>query len=76
MLLLENKRVCGKIPPAFRSLMGSLTQHIDNLLETGVVTLTWSSTLYTPFITQVRSPSGQINRSATGILKLSATCLR
>ncbi|XP_048253391.1 dynein axonemal heavy chain 5-like isoform X2 [Haliotis rufescens] len=43
MMLEENKRVLGKIPAAFEMLMGLHIAKVDDAIEPGVTTLTWTS---------------------------------
>ncbi|KAK7469850.1 hypothetical protein BaRGS_00036128, partial [Batillaria attramentaria] len=53
MMLEENKRVRAKIPAAFEQLMGLHLAKVDDVIEPGLTTLSWSSTQISEFVTDV-----------------------
>jgi hypothetical protein len=55
MMLEENKRVRSKIPAAFEALMGLHLAKVDDVMEPGLTTLSWSSTQIADYIHKVRS---------------------
>lgn len=53
MLLDENRRVRNSTPPAFVHLMSPLIEKLDETLQPGATTLTWSSVNIDKFINSV-----------------------
>ena len=60
MMLEENKRVRGKIPAAFEALMGLHLARVDDVIEPGLTTLSWSSVRIPEYIHSVYKALGQL----------------
>ncbi|KAK7114139.1 dynein axonemal heavy chain 5-like isoform X2 [Littorina saxatilis] len=60
MMLEENKRVRNKIPAAFEALMGLHIAKLDDIIEPGLTTLSWSSTQISEYISKVYAALGDL----------------
>ncbi|XP_076449856.1 dynein axonemal heavy chain 5-like isoform X2 [Babylonia areolata] len=60
MMLEENKRVRSKIPAAFEALMGLHLAKVDDAMEPGLTTLSWTSTLIGEYIQSVYCALGDL----------------
>lgn len=60
MMLEESKRVRAKIPAAFEALMGLHLAKVDDVLEPGLTTLSWSSTQIEDYIRNVYRALGEL----------------
>ena len=59
-MLEENKRVRGKIPLAFEALMGLHLAKVDDVIEPGLTTLSWSSIQIPDYIRSVYKALGEL----------------
>lgn len=59
-MLEENKRVRSKIPAAFEALMGLHLAKVDDVIEPGLTTLSWSSTQIHDYIACVYHALGKL----------------
>ncbi|XP_025115342.1 dynein heavy chain 5, axonemal-like isoform X3 [Pomacea canaliculata] len=60
VMLEENKRVRSKIPAAFEALMGLHLAKVDDVIEPGLTTLSWSSTQIHDYIACVYHALGKL----------------
>ena len=60
MMLDENKRVRSKIPAAFELLMGLRVAKVDDVIEPGMTTLSWSSINISEYIDEVHAAIAEL----------------
>ena len=70
-MLEENRRVRLKIPTALEPLMGLHLAKLDEVIEPGLTTLTWSSTQIGDYIERVYSGIGELELLADRVYSVT-----